>query len=445
MADAPLAVLLLAAGKGTRAKVSLPKVLLPLCGGTLLDYALDAAGGLEPHHVVTVVHHGMEQITKRLGERFEEEGIIVVDQGEPLGTGHAVQRALDGLDRKLGHEFEGNVLVLYGDTPLITRDSLLDVVETLELPPEPGTRSGQNGNPKGSIVASLLTCQEMAQEGLGRILRDQHGCFVAIREERDCSDEELEIQEVNTGICAFRSSALRQALPSLKSDNTQGEYYLTDVFGWLVAEGENVEAVPTFDPDEVLGINDLDQLAHARWVMQDRLLLSHLLNGVLIEDPATTVIERDVQIGAETTILPFVVIRNGARIGRGCEVGPFTHLRVGAQLEDGAEVGNFVEMKNSTLGSGSKAKHLTYLGDTVIGKKTNIGAGTITANYDGTAKHKTGIGDGVFIGSGAVLIAPMTVGDRASTGAGAIVTKDVPEGEVWIGVPARKLRDKEGT
>ena len=435
MSDQPLAVIVLAAGKGTRTKVSRPKVLLPLCGSPMLDFVLDAAAALEPRHRVIVLHHSKELIEDALGERFEREGALLVDQGTPKGTGHAVRVALTALDESLGAPFDGDVLVIYGDTPLITVETLQELVGALHRPAT-GMQFG-NGNPKTGAGATLLVSDEMPIDGMGRILRDEQGYFVGIREERDCSDEELGLIEVNTGFCAFDAAVLREVLPELEAANDQGEFYLTDAFSLVLQKGMEGETVLTQEPDEALGVNDLRQLSDARWVMQERIHAGHLERGVMIEDPATTIIEREVEIGAETRILPFVVIRNGVRIGAHCEVGPFSHLRVGALLDDRAEVGNFVEMKKSRLGAGSKAKHLTYLGDAQIGARTNIGAGTITANYDGTHKHMTKIADGAFIGSGTILVAPAEVGAGATTGAGAVVTKAVPDGEVHIGVPAK--------
>lgn len=441
MSEKPLAVIVLAAGKGTRTKVSTPKVLLPICGSPMLDFVLDAGQALEPAHTVCVLHHGKALIEDALGARFAREGILVVDQGEPKGTGHAVRVALEALDESLGQPFDGHVLVIYGDTPLITIETLQELVDALKRPAA-GTEYG-NGSPRAGAGATLLISDQMPPEGMGRILRDEQGYFVGIREERDCNEQELEIVEVNTGFCAFQSAALREALPKLATNNQQGEYYLTDVFTLVLDQQLEVETVFQIEPDETLGVNDLRQLSDARWVMQERIHDFHMSRGVRIEDPATCVIEKDVEIGPETHILPFVVIRNGVRVGAYCEVGPFSHLRVGAELEDEAEVGNFVEMKKSRLGRGSKAKHLTYLGDAQIGAKANIGAGTITANYDGKAKHVTKISDGAFIGSGTIIVAPAEVGQESTTGAGAVVTKDVPGGEIHIGVPA-KLHKKKG-
>jgi bifunctional UDP-N-acetylglucosamine pyrophosphorylase/glucosamine-1-phosphate N-acetyltransferase len=402
----------------------------------MLDYVLDALQELQPDRSVVVLHHGLDEVKKSLGERFETLGCEVVDQGEPKGTGHAMQVALQAMDPE--GIFEGTVLVLYGDSPLISVETLQALVRGVQCDiPE-----------VGCPAATLLTSEELVPGSLGRILRAEDGIFLAIREAKDCSPEELEIQEVNTGFCAFRASALRSSLPKLKNQNNQGEFYLTDVFEMLVEEGEAVLPILTDDPDEVLGINDLGQLAQARWILQERILEKHMENGVFIEDPATAVIEKGVQIGRGTRVLPFVVMRNGVVVGEECEVGPFSHLRVGAVLEDHAEVGNFVEMKKSILGQGSKAKHLTYLGDAKIGKKANIGAGTITANYDGINKHQTEIGDRAFIGSGTILVAPAKVGEAALTGAGALIKRNcrIGDGEIYVGVPARflKRRDEEG-
>lgn len=426
MSDKKLAIVVLAAGMGTRTRLPTPKVLLPLCGAPMLSYVLETAGSFDTERIALVLHHGIHEIATVLKDEISNYGCLVQDQGEPLGTGHAVQKGLECLDAKSENgRFVGNVLVLYGDSPLIGRDALNELVHAVEA----------------GAAAAVLSTQELSPAGLGRIVRDDGGQFLAIREEADCAPEELEIHEVNTGFCCFDGEALRACLPRLSNENNQGEIYLTDCFGLLKAEGKDVALVQTEDPEEVMGVNDLAQLSTARAVIQEGILYGHLLNGVLIEDPASAIIERDVKIGRGTRILPHVVIRNGVEIGEDCEVGPFSHLRVGAVLENGAEVGNFVEMKKSTLGAGSKAKHLTYLGDASIGRKVNIGAGTITANYDGKNKHRTTIEDAAFIGSGTIIVAPATVGEGALTGAGALVTRgtEVAKGSVVIGVPARPL------
>jgi bifunctional UDP-N-acetylglucosamine pyrophosphorylase / glucosamine-1-phosphate N-acetyltransferase len=421
-----LAVVCLAAGLGKRTKVSLPKVLLPLCGRTLAASALHAVAPLEPTRVVVVVHHQKEKVEATLaaevGERFGAR-LAFVDQGAPKGTGHAVQVALAALG-----DFRGDVVVTYGDCPLITTETLKALVEL-----------------RGDAPCSVLTACPDDPTGLGRILRDDDGRFVGIREHKDCSEEELAIDEINAGFYCFDSEALRPELGKLRPNNKQGELYLTDAVAAFVQAGKNVPTLEADDASEITGVNSLMDLAIARQWMQERILGEHLGRGVMILDPGTTWIDHDVAIGADTKILPCTVIGTGCVIGSHCEVGPFAHLRVGTVLEDGAEVGNFVEAKKTRLGAGAKAKHLTYLGDAVVGAKANIGAGTITANYDGVHKHVTKIGARAFIGSGSVIVAPSEIGDDAMTGAGAIVKRGSAVGaaEVWVGVPAKKLKQRE--
>ncbi len=414
-----LAVICLAAGQGKRTKVSLPKVLLPLCGRTLVECALDATAELRPDRTVVVLSHQKEKVQAALAGRPET---TFVDQGKPMGTGHAVKVAMAALEG-----FRGDVVVTYGDCPLITAATLQEL------------RDVRGGSP-----CSLLTACPPDPTGLGRILRDDDGALVGIREERDCSDDERQIDEINAGFYCFDSESLRRELAALKNDNAQGEYYLTDVVAAFVRQGATVPTVEAGDGDEILGVNTLADLAVARLAMQERILIGHLLAGVIVVDPATTWIDHGVEIGADTRILPCTVIGKGCKVGRNCEVGPFAHLRGGTVLEDGAEIGNFVEAKKTLVGTGAKAKHLTYLGDAVVGSKANIGCGTITANYDGRHKHETRIGAGAFIGSGTVLVAPSQVGEGAMTGAGAIVKRgtSIGDGEVWVGVPARKLKDR---
>jgi len=421
----PLAVICLAAGLGKRTKVSVPKVLLPLCGRTLAATALAAVAPLQPARTVVVLHHQMDKVQKSLQEACAGQfaSLEFVDQGAPKGTGHAVQVAMQALG-----DFAGDVLVIYGDCPLITTATLQEL-RTL----------------RAAAPSSVLTAFPENPAGLGRILRDGKGRFVGIREDKDCSPSELQIDEINAGFYCFDSAALRQGLAGLRPNNAQGEYYLTDVVAGFTATGASVPTLAVEDPREIQGVNTLADLAVAREIMQERILLEHLHNGVLISDPASTWIDHGVTIGADTKILPCVVIGAGCTIGSGCEVGPFAQLRAGTVLEDGAEIGNFVEVKKSRLGKGAKAKHLTYLGDAVVGAKANIGAGTITANYDGVHKHETRIGERAFVGSGSVLVAPCDLGDRAMTAAGAIVKRGsrVPADEVWAGLPAKFLKQRD--
>ncbi|MBL8749884.1 MAG: bifunctional N-acetylglucosamine-1-phosphate uridyltransferase/glucosamine-1-phosphate acetyltransferase [Planctomycetes bacterium] len=425
----PLAVICLAAGLGKRTKVSVPKVLLPLCGRGLAAWALAAAAPLKPVRTVVVLHHQKDQVQRELQAAMAAEftHLQFVDQGAPKGTGHAVQVAMQELS-----DFVGDVLVIYGDCPLVTTGTLRDLREL---------RSGTAANPP----CSLLTAYPEETKGLGRILRNDDGRFVGIREERDCSAEERAIDEINAGFYCFDSQALRPALAGLRADNAQGEYYLTDAVASFAQRGLEVPTLEVEDAAEILGVNSLADLALARMVMQERILIEHLANGVMVVDPGTTWIDHGVRIGADTKVLPCTVIGTGCVIGSRCEVGPFAHLRAGTVLEDGAEIGNFVEAKKTRMGAGAKAKHLTYLGDATIGAKTNIGAGTITANYDGVHKHETKIGAGAFVGSGSVIVAPSEIGDHAMTGAGAIVKRGsvVGANEVWVGVPAKKLKMRE--
>ncbi len=427
----PLAVICLAAGLGKRTKVSVPKVLLPLCGRGLAAWALAAVAPLKPARTVVVLHHQKEQVQKELQAAMTAEfsHLQFVDQGAPKGTGHAVQVAMQQLE-----DFVGDVLVIYGDCPLVTTETLRELREL---------RSGAAGNPP----CSLLTAYPEETKGLGRILRDDDGRFVGIREERDCSAEERAIDEINAGFYCFDSQALRPALAGLRADNAQGEYYLTDAVASFAQRGLEVPTLEAEDAAEILGVNSLADLAVARMVMQERILTEHLANGVMVVDPGTTWIDHGVRIGADTKVLPCTVIGTGCVIGSRCEVGPFAHLRAGTVLEDGAEIGNFVEAKKTHMGAGAKAKHLTYLGDATIGAKANIGAGTITANYDGVHKHETKVGAGAFVGSGSVIVAPSEIGDHAMTGAGAIVKRGsvVGANEVWVGVPAKKLKMRDAT
>ena len=415
---------------GKRTKVSMPKVLLPLCGRTLASSALLAAADLQPARTVVVLHNQMERVQaslqKALAGKFgsvDGASVDYVDQGAPKGTGHAVQVGMEPLK-----DFVGDIIVIYGDCPLMTAATLRDLIDL-----------------RGDAACSALTAYPDDVTGLGRILRDAEGRFVGIREHKDCSDEELAIDETNCGFYCFDSEKLRPALARLQPNNAQGEYYLTDVIADFVAQGEELPTAEARDLAEVQGVNSLADLSLVQSIMQERILIQHMDNGVMIIDPAAVWIDHDVTIGSDTVILPGCVIGAGCKIGNGCEIGPFAHLRGGTVLEDGAALGNFVEAKNAHLGKGAKAKHLTYLGDAVVGEKANIGCGTITANYDGVNKHQTKIGARAFIGSGTVLCAPAEVGDDAMTAAGAVVKpgSNIKARELWLGVPARYLRQRE--
>jgi bifunctional UDP-N-acetylglucosamine pyrophosphorylase/glucosamine-1-phosphate N-acetyltransferase len=425
-------VVILAAGQGKRMQSALPKVLHPLCGRPMLAWVLDQAQALEPERVVVVVGSGAEAVRAAVAAHPLGARAQCVLQEPQLGTGHALQVALRDAPGGLARD-PGLTVVLCGDMPCLRGGSLVRLLEAQAAGAAGGT--AQSG-------MALLTALVDDPRGFGRVVRDEHDGVLRIVEERDASEEEREIPEINLAVYAFDGAVLVRALAGLANDNAQGEYYLTDAVAGFRGEGRPVAAVELEDPDEALGVNSLAQLAEARWVLQARILEAHLANGVAIEDPATTYVEHGVEIGAGTRILPCTVIRAGVRIGRGCEVGPFAHLRAGSVLEDGAEVGNFVELKATRLGEHAKAKHLSYLGDGDVGARANIGAGTIFANYDGRAKHRTVVGERTFVGSGTVIVAPNELGAGSTTGAGAVVTRDsgVGAGEVWVGVPARRLR-----
>lgn len=396
----------------------LPKVLIDLLGAPMIDWVLDAATDLSPERIVVVVGHGAKAVKERLAGRPVRFAL----QAEQLGTGHAVlcaRRALAG--------FTGTVLVLYGDVPLVRTETLRDFLAN---------------HRRRRAAASLLFAEAPDPRGYGRILREEEtGRFVGIREERDASPAQRRIREISTGILAVEAKELWSALRGIGRENAQGEYYLTDLPALLLEGGRRVE-VSGADFAEVRGVNSPADLAAALSVARERVVAGHLASGVRVLDASSTWIDRDVTIGPGTVIHPFTVIRGGTRIGRDCEIGPFATLRGGAEIGDEACIGNFVEVKKSVLGRGAKAKHLAYLGDATVGEGTNVGCGTITANYDGKRKHRTIIGREVHVGSGTIFVAPVTVGDHAVTGAGAVVLRgrDVGRGETVAGVPARPVR-----
>ncbi len=419
----PVAAVILAAGQGTRMKSGRPKVAFEICGWPMVRHVVEAVRSLRPAKTVVVVGHGRDEVKAALAD---SGAVTFAVQKEQRGTADAVKAALPSLK-----DFDGTILVLCGDVPLVRPETLAALLAS---------------HRRARAAASILSVTLPDGARYGRIVRGIENEFVRIVEAKDANENELAIREINTGLYAFEARELGSAIRKVGDDNAQGEYYLTDVPEILVAAGANVQAVPAGSADEVLGVNTFAELAVAASRMRARILAEHMASGVEIRDPATTWIDRGVTIGRGTRVLPSTLIERDVEIGAGCEVGPFSHLRPGTVLEDGAEIGNFVETKKARVGRRTKAKHLTYLGDAVIGADVNIGCGTITANYDGKKKHITVVEDGVHIGSGTVLVAPVRVGKGATTGAGAIVTagRNVAAGDVVVGVPARSLRKGGG-
>jgi bifunctional UDP-N-acetylglucosamine pyrophosphorylase / glucosamine-1-phosphate N-acetyltransferase len=435
-----LHVVILAAGQGTRMKSTRPKVLLPLAGRPLLAHVLGRALGLGAHATHVVYGHGGDAVP----EAFPDADVRWVLQAEQLGTGHAVAQAMPGIPD------DATVLVLYGDVPLIEAGTLRPLVDAALA---------------GKLA--LLGVRLENPAGYGRIIRDAGGRVVRVVEQKDASPAELAVTEVNTGILAAPAGRLRAWLEGLSNANVQGEYYLTDCVAAAVADGVRVEAMPAPTIAEVLGINDRAQLAAMETALRARITSELMAAGVSFVDPArvdvrgrldcgrdvivdvNAVFEGVVELGDDVMIGPNVVIRNsrlgagcvvlpntiidGADIGPGCELGPFARLRPGAELAEGVKIGNFVELKKSRIGAGSKVNHLSYIGDTEIGTRVNVGAGTITCNYDGANKHCTVIGDAAFIGSNTALVAPVEIGAGATIGAGSTITKDAPPGQLTVG------------
>ena len=436
-------VILLAAGEGTRMKSATPKVLHSVAGRSLLGHVLHAVSQVKPTELRIVIGSGREAVEAHISQIAP--GAITVVQEQRNGTGHATQLALAGNTPK------GTVLILAGDTPMLTGDSLAQFVAA---------------HAAGKFAASVLTAEHPEPTGYGRIIRDDSDELLRIVEEKDASDDEKFIFEINSGVYAFDGEKLAASIVKLTNANAQGELYLTDVIGILKSAGESVAAIMIDDFTETLGVNDRVQLAESAAMLRDRINDHWMRSGVTIIDPTTTWIDSTVELSNDVTIHPGsallgstkvatgavigprttltdCLVKEGASvlesiatqtiIGEGATVGPFTYLRSGTQLGDATKAGAFVEMKNATVGNGSKVPHLSYVGDATIGEGSNIGAATIFVNYDGVEKHHTTVGDQVRIGSDTMLVAPVNIGDGAYTAAGSVITEDVPAGAIGVG------------
>ncbi len=421
----PLAVILLAAGQGTRMNSDLPKVLHPLAGVPLIAHALAAARTLYPERIVVVAGHAAEVVAAAVAELDPEARVAL--QPEQRGTGHAVQQAAAALA-----DFAGDVLVLYGDTPFVRPETLAAML---------AARAG------GAAVVAL-GFEAAAPDGYGRMILDAAGDLAAIVEAKDATPDQAAIRLCNSGVIAADRATLFELLAEVRPDNAKAEYYLTDVVGLARARGLRAAAI-TCPEAETLGVNSRADLAAAEAAFQARARAEAIANGVTLTDPATvwfaldTVIGRDATIGPGVVFGPGVTVESGATIrafchlegchvSRGAIVGPFARLRPGAELAEDVHVGNFVEVKNAIVDEGAKINHLSYIGDAHVGARANIGAGTITCNYDGVFKHHTEIGAGAFIGSNAALVAPVRIGARALIAAGSTITEDVPDGALAL-------------
>jgi bifunctional UDP-N-acetylglucosamine pyrophosphorylase/glucosamine-1-phosphate N-acetyltransferase len=441
---APLSVIILAAGQGKRMRSARPKVLQPLAGRPLLAHIIETARALEARAIHVVYGHGGAAVPAAFPPSKEHEvDLVWVEQAEQKGTGHAVQLAIAKVP-------DGDLaLVLYGDVPLVTAATL----ERLLAPARQG-------------ALSILSAEFADPSGYGRVLHGKDGAVARIVEHKDASEAERAIAEVNTGLLAAPAKALKRWVSGLKPDNAQREYYLTDCVAAAVADKIQVQAIKATDAAEVQGVNDRKQLAEAERVFRARAADALLEAGVTLADPArfdlrgtldcgmdvsidancvfegavklgdrvrigSGCVIKDAAIGADTVVHPHTLI-DSAQIGAGCSIGPFARIRPESKVGAGAHVGNFVELKKSELGAGAKANHLAYVGDAKVGKDANIGAGTITCNYDGANKHQTVIGDGAFIGSNSSLVAPVTIGAGATIGAGSVISKDAPAGELTL-------------
>ena len=463
MTDTQLAIVILAAGQGTRMKSSLPKVLHPIGGRPLVAHVISTARDLHAGYIRVVLRHERDRVAEAIDDGGDD--LQIVDQDEIPGTGRAVEAAL----QRLPDDFGGDVLVLSGDVPLLEASQLADLIAAHRA---------------SGAAATLLSARMADPTGYGRVVRAADGTVERIVEQKDASPDEVAIDEINAGVYVFRAAQLRAQIGAVGTANVQGERYLTDVIGLLRAAGDLVAASVAPDPRVALGVNDRVQLAEAAGILNDRIVRRWQREGVTVTDPATTWIDETVTLAPDVTILPntqllrATVVATGAVIGpdttlSDCEVGeeatirrtdgtlavigaratvgPFAYLRPGTYLGADGKIGTFVETKNARIGDGSKVPHLSYIGDAEVGVGANIGAGTIVANYDGVAKHRTEVGDHVRTGSHNVFVAPVRIGDGAYTGAGTVVRKDVPPGALaLLAAPQRNIegwvgRSRPGT
>lgn len=445
-----LAIAIMAAGKGTRMKSpDLPKVMHTLAGRSMIMHVLHAANQLHPEHLLPIIGHHGDKVRSHVEEKAPElmsNRLTWVEQKEQKGTGHAVQQLIPHLKN-----FSGQLIIINGDVPLLNASTLTDLLKK---------------HLEEINAATLLTTTLDDPTGYGRIVKNNADRFLAIREHNDCTPAELRIKEVNTGIYIFNWEHLAQVLPELQNDNAKGEYYLTDVLGILASQRYTIGVHCMNDPSEVQGINSRRELAYVEGLLQKRLRNHWMDAGVMLRNPDSIMLDCEVTLESDVEILPGTLLKGKTHIETGCvigphsvitdayigentvinqsvvteakiydhvNIGPFAHIRPNAEIASQAKVGNFVELKNTRLGKGSKASHLSYLGDAEIGEGCNIGAGTITCNYDGAHKHKTEMANGVFVGSNSTLVAPLNLEDHAYVAAGSTLTEDVPAGALALG------------
>ncbi len=410
--------IILAAGRGTRMKSDTPKVLHEILGKPMISHLLDSVRRAGVTDILTVVGYGGGLLKGALGSSK------IIEQKELLGSGDAVKAT----KKILGHH-SGDILILYGDTPLIGYETIKNLLAR---------------HKSCNASATILTAILKDPTGYGRVIRDDDNNITKIVEETEAKFYEEVIEEINVGVYCFKANDLFEALDDVKPENKKKEYFLTDTIDILHKKGKKIESVQASRADEIRGVNSKSDLASATQILKNHILEEMMSRGVTVQDTASTTIYPDVKIGHDTVICPNTVIESDVEIGNSCQIGPFAHLRKNVRIGDDVEVGNFVELVRTTVGNKSKIKHHTYLGDTTVGKNVNIGAGTITANYDGKNKNKTVIEDDSFIGVGAVLIAPVRIGKSGIVGAGCVVPKNhnVPQGATVIGVPARIFKRK---